>query len=130
MQKISLDQILREIWDSRSEYLINRAVVSGEPYPPYGFDRFETDMYRSLIESAATVKAKWKKLKANGIIVDIRTVTGAAMTGISIEAFYRFMTPDTRTAVRDALAGAENTHTQTHTPFRGADARAREGAQR
>ncbi|MBR4226957.1 MAG: hypothetical protein IKR86_09390 [Candidatus Methanomethylophilaceae archaeon] len=70
MRKISIDSVCRHIYD-RNYDAIEDAKTRGCPFVRYSFDKFEADAYADdFISSGTTVSAKWKGLKASGIVTE------------------------------------------------------------
>ena len=70
MQKIGIDTVCRQIYRRNTEVL-DSAASKDIQMLPYDFDEFEADaMAEGFIVSRATVLAKWKMLKASGVVVE------------------------------------------------------------
>lgn len=70
MRKISIESICRHVYD-RNYDAIEDARARGCPVLRYTFSDFETDaLADDFICSEQTVAAKWKGLKASGIIAE------------------------------------------------------------
>ena len=70
MRKIGIDAVCKQIYRRNCEVL-DSAASKGIPMLPYDFELFEEDvMADDFIASGTTVVAKWKSLKASGIIVE------------------------------------------------------------
>ena len=70
MQKISIKSVCRHIYDRNFDAILD-AENRECPIIPYSFEAFESDAYADdFISSGTTVAAKWKALRASGIVTE------------------------------------------------------------
>ena len=89
MHKISIKSVCRQVYD-RNYDAIEDARTRGCPFIRYSFESFEADAYADdFISSGTTVIAKWKALRASGIVtekasktfIDVATLMGQCESG-------------------------------------------------
>ena len=89
MQRISIQSVCRQVYD-RNYDAIEDAKTRGCPFIRYTFEAFESDAYADdFISSGTTVSAKWKALRASGIVtekasktfIDIASLLGKCESG-------------------------------------------------
>ena len=104
MRKITRQEIVCEIWSSRSsqfqEFILTKKWISC----PYNFDNFVRDMLRNdLVTDKRTLKTKWEMLECSGIV---RT-NERGNSEISFEAFSDIMPATLRIRLYDLLREEE-----------------------
>ena len=104
MRKITRQEIVCEIWSSRSsqfqEFILTKKWISC----PYNFDNFVRDMLRNdLVTDKRTLKTKWEMLECSGII---RT-NERGISEIAFESFSDVMPATLRIRLYDLLREEE-----------------------
>lgn len=104
MRKITRQEIICEIWSSRSsqfqEFILAKRWISC----PYNFDNFVRDMLRNdLVTDKRTLKTKWEMLECSGII---RT-NERGISEIAFESFSDVMPATLRIRLYDLLREEE-----------------------
>ena len=75
MKKIGIDSVCKHVYRRNCD-VIDSAVTKGIPLLPYDFEEFEDDaLADDFIASQTTVAAKWKSLRASGVVVEKSTRT-------------------------------------------------------
>ena len=93
MRKITRQEIVCEIWSSRSAQIQELIHVKKWLSCPYTFDNFVRDMLRNdLVTDKRTLKTKWEMLECSGII---RT-NERGISEIAFESFLDLMPPTLR----------------------------------
>ena len=93
MRKITRQEIVCEIWSSRSAQIQELIHVKKWLSCPYTFDNFVRDMLRNdLVTDRRTLKTKWEMLECSGII---RT-NERGISEIAFESFLDLMPPTLR----------------------------------